>query len=219
MNSPDFNTMRKHMIDSQLRTSGVCDGAILAAMGAVPRENFVPADRFAVAYLDRAIPIANNRVLNPPISAALLLDAAQISRADRVLLVGAGCGYLAAIATNLAAHIVAVEDDAALYAIAKANLAKILVANVDMVEGPLTEGWSQNAPYDLIIIDGAIQELPEALVVQLADNGRLVCGQLRGPITALAHGIKRSGAIALRPFIDSEIAPLRQFAKKPEFVF
>jgi protein-L-isoaspartate(D-aspartate) O-methyltransferase len=219
MNSPDFNAMRKHMIDSQLRTSGISDASILAMMGAIPREYFVPPERAAVAYLDRAIPLTADRVLNPPISAALLLDAAQINRADTVLLVGVGGGYLAAILSNLLAQVVAIDDDAELCRMAKANLAKISVGNVAIIEGPLVQGWNQDAPYDLIIIDGAIEELPDALVAQLADGGRLVTGQMRGPITALAHGIKRGSAVVMRSFVDSEIAPLHPFAKKPEFVF
>ncbi len=219
MNSPDFGTMRKHMIDSQLRTSGVSDGVILGAMGNMPREYFVPADRTAVAYLDRAIPLANGRVLNPPICSASILDAADINPTDTVLLIGAASGYLAAIVSNMAANIVAVEDDTLLFAMAKDNLAKVGVTNVALIEGPLADGWSKGAPYDLIIIDGAIDALPDALVAQLADGGRVVTGQVHGPITALAHGIKQAGMVSLRPLMDTEIAPLPQFAKKPEFVF
>jgi protein-L-isoaspartate(D-aspartate) O-methyltransferase len=219
MNSHDFSAMRKHMIDSQLRTNGVSNTAILAAMGGLPRERFVPADRSALAYLDRAIPLVAGRVLNPPVSAALLLDAADIQRSDNVLLVGAGSGYLATALSSLVARVVAIEESPLLLAMAQTNLASTGAINVELHEAPLADGWDQAGPYDVIIIDGAIEELPDAIIAQLKDGGRLVTGQKRGPITGLASGIKRANSLALRSFIDSEIAPLASFAKKPEFVF
>lgn len=219
MNSPDYNMMRKHMIDSQLRTSGIADAAILTAMGRVPRERFVAADRAALAYQDRSIALGDGRTLNPPVSTAMLLDGAALKPSDSVLLIGAGSGYVAALLAGMVAKVCAVEENADLCAAARVNITALALENVELVEGALLAGSNNAASYDVIIIDGAVDQLPEALVAQLVEGGRLVTGQMRGPIAAWAKGIKRDDGVVLRQYADSEIAILSSFAKKPEFVF
>lgn len=202
------------MIDSQLRPNGITTAWIVQAMGALPREAFLPAERHAFAYLDRSVPLGNGRMLTPPLATAEMLQAAAISENDHVLLIGAATGYLAALLSGRVKKLVAVESDPALAAMARAN-----VPGIDIVEAPLAEGTKKGAPYTLILIDGAIEELPAAIAQQLANRGRIVTGLVEGPVRRLATGTKLDGHIALRPFADTEVAPLAGFERAREFVF
>jgi protein-L-isoaspartate(D-aspartate) O-methyltransferase len=225
MSNPDFPTSRRAMIDSQLRTSGIAKNWIIAAMASTPRETFVPAALRSIAYMDRGIDIGGNRRLNPPVATAMMLDAADVRDDDHVLLVGAGTGYLATLLAGQAKDIVAVEEDSELFAAARAHLAA--TGNVKLIHGPLSQGAAGDGPYSLIIIDGGVEEIPAMLTDQLADGGRIVCGLSDNKVSRLASGYRRghdgterhSSPVALRPFADTEIAPLPGFAHKAEFVF
>jgi protein-L-isoaspartate(D-aspartate) O-methyltransferase len=211
--SPQSEEMRRHMVDSQLRTNGVNAPWIIAAMLSTPREAFVPGDS-ATAYMDRAVSLGNGRMLNPPLAAGLMLDTAEPDSGYKVLLIGAATGYLAALLKSRVASLVAVEEAGALAEAFKANL-----PGVTLVEGPLAEGAAGHAPYDLIIIDGGIEQLPDILVEQLAEGGRIVTGLTDGPVSRLATGVKHGAHLALRPVMDTEIAPLPGFQRAKDFVF
>lgn len=202
------------MIDSQLRTNGVTTGWIVKAMGELPREAFLPAEKEAFAYHDRSVPLGNGRMLNPPLATAEMLQAAEIADNDNVLLIGAATGYMAALLSGRVRKLTALESDAALAATARAN-----VPGIDLVEAPLAEGTKKGAPYTLILIDGAIEHLPAAIEEQLANRGRIVTGLAEGPVRRLAVGAKLGGHVALRPFADIEVAPLAGFERAREFVF
>lgn len=214
MNSGQSETQRRNMVDSQLRTNGVTTTWIVRAMGEVPRERFLPADKTAFAYLDRSVPLGNGRALNPPLAAAQMLQAAEISADDNVLLIGAGTGYLAALLQGRAASITALESDVAL-----AAAAREAVPGIAIVEAPLNQGVAASAPYSVILIDGAIEQLPTAVEAQLAEGGRIVTGLKEGPVTRLAIGVRHGAHIALRTFADLEVAPLPGFERTREFVF
>ncbi len=205
------------MIDSQLRTSGVNAPWILGAMGLVEREKFVPADRAAIAYMDRSVPLGGGRSLNPPLATGLLLQAADLQPADRVLVIGAATGYLALLVSGQVASVTAVEESAELLSLARTNLAAC--ANVQLVEGALLLGAAAHAPYSAIIIDGAIAALPQSLVDQLAEGGRVLCGLSDGAVSRIASGYKRGGVVGLRAIADSEIAAIPGFGRVKEFVF
>jgi protein-L-isoaspartate(D-aspartate) O-methyltransferase len=207
-------TLRRHMVDSQLRTSGINEPWITQAMGALPREIFVGADRAAVAYSDRPVPLGAGRMLNAPMIAGLMLQAAEPSSDDHALLIGAGSGYLAALLVPRVASLIAVEDDAAL-----ANQARASVPAVQFVDAALNGGYPAGAPYSLIVIDGAIDVLPQAIVDQLAEGGRIICGLREGAAFRLAKGVKHGAHLALRAFADAEVAPLPGFEAAKEFVF
>lgn len=194
MESVNFEEMRRSMVDSQLRTSGVTDLWVLSAMGNIPREDFVPLTHRSTAYMDRSIALDGGFVLNPSVSTALLLQAADVRADDHVLLVGKEDGYVAAILRTRVKALVSVTPD---------NVAAAQSA----------------APYSLIVIDGAAEEPPAALVNLAADGARLVTGIIEGAVTRLAKGYVHKGNIALKSFEDSEIAPLTAFARKAEFVF
>lgn len=214
MQSAQSETSRRHMIDSQLRTNGVTAAWIVKAMGELPRETFLPAGKEAFAYLDRSVPLGKDRMLNPPLATAEILQAAEVSEQDNVLLIGAGTGYMAALLAGRVAKLVAVESDSELAKSAAAN-----VSGLKLVEGDLAAGAPKDAPYSLILIDGAIEQLPEAIASQLAEGGRIVTGLVDGPVRRLALGTKHGGHVALRPFADIEVAALPGFEKAREFVF
>lgn len=211
-----FAEMRAAMVDCQLRTNDVIDPAIVAAMGRVARENFVPAELAALAYIDRPIALGGGRRLNPPLVTARLLVAASITDGQRVLLIGAATGYAAALLAELGAEVTAVECDAELAGIANNALAG---RNVKLAVGALADGVPEAAPFDRIIVDGAIDQLPDALAAQLAEGGVLVCALAEGPVTRLTRGVKVAGALSLRPFADMDAAVLPGLAPAASFTF
>jgi len=214
---PDFAAARRHMIESQLRPSDVSDPVVIAAMAVTRREDFVPAAQQHLAYIDRAVPLSAGRVLNPALSSGLLLTRAELSGNEKVLLIGAGTGYLAALLAGIVAKVVAVEDNRALVEHASAALGGM--ANVSVIESDLTQGHAADGPYDLIIIDGAVQQVPDSLVAQLAEGGRLLAGVDEAGVSRLAMGRRQAGAFALIPFADTDIAPLAAFARPKSYSF
>lgn len=208
--------MRSAMIDSQLRTSDVIDPAIIGAMAAVPREAHVPAALAGVAYTDRAVALGHGRALNAPLVTGRMLVAAAIRPGMRVLLIGSATGYTAALLALLGAEVHAVEEQGELLAVARTAAAHDAIR---WVEGPLAAGAPDAAPFDRIIIEGAIETLPETLVAQLAEGGRLVAARREGAVTRLVEGVKTGGTIALRSFADMDVAPLPGFTAPAGFQF
>lgn len=215
MTEQNFPQMRHAMVVSQLRTTGVNDPRVVDAMGSVPRERFVPEARGATAYADAAIPLAHGRAINPPMVLGKLLNEADPRPGERVLVVGAGTGYAAAVLEKLVGPLIAIEEDADSFAKAKALLPK----RVKLVEGPLTAGHQKGAPYDLILIDGAVETVPDALVKQLADGGRLVSGLVEDGVTRLAIGRRAGEGFGMVPFADAAAVILPGFAKPRSFTF
>ncbi len=212
-----FEAMRTAMVASQLRPNAVTDTGVLAAMGSVAREAFLPAALTPVAYSDAALPLGGGRAANPPIATGRLLTAAAPRASERALVVGAAGGYVAALLGAIGLSVVAVESDPVLTAHARAALAPF--ANVALVEAPLPAGHADGAPYDLVYVDGAVEEVPQALIDQLAVGGRLVCGVIDRGVTRLCVGRRTSGGFGLDDFADVEVAPLAGFARPPAFTF
>lgn len=212
MSELDFAAMRAAMVDSQLRTSDVNDVRVITAMAHVPREKFVPADRQAAAYIDRAVPLGNGRVLNPPLATGRLLVAADVRPGDKVLLIGAATGYAAAVVTALGGTVTAVEEDTALAEIAKG-------AGVSITAGALKDGAAAGAPFDVLLIDGAVDELPQSLIDQLAEGGRVAAGIIENGVSRLCAGKKLAGVVGLTRLFDMEMAVLPGFAKPKSFAF
>eukprot|EP00611_Tribonema_gayanum_P003173 TRINITY_DN12471_c0_g1_i1.p2 TRINITY_DN12471_c0_g1~~TRINITY_DN12471_c0_g1_i1.p2 ORF type:complete len:221 (-),score=65.31 TRINITY_DN12471_c0_g1_i1:56-718(-) len=208
--------MRSAMIDSQLRTNDVIDVAVVGAMATVAREAHVPTALAGVAYMDRAVALGHGRVLSPPLVTGRMLVAAAIRPGMRVLLVGSATGYTAALIAQLGAEVHAVEEQAELMAIARGAAAD---TNIRWIEGPLNAGAPDAAPFDRIIVEGAIETLPDTLVAQLADGGRIVAARRDGAVTRLVHGVKTGGVVALRSFADMDVAPLPGFAAPAGFTF
>lgn len=210
-----YETARAAMVASQLRTSGVNDARVVAAMAQVERERFLPELQRAMAYRDRTLPLGGGRAQNPPLATGLLLTEARIRPEDKVLIVGAAGGYAAALVAKLAAKVVAVESDPALAAAAR----ETLQGEAEVVEGPLEAGHAAAAPYDLLIIDGAVEEIPSGLVEQVRPGGRIVTGLADRGVTRLASGVRSEGGFGLKAFTDSECAILPGFEKPRGFKF
>lgn len=213
----DFAAMRQAMVASQLRTSAVTDVRVIAAMADVPRERFVPAQSAALAYSDTAVSLGQGRAVNIPLATGRLLTEARLRAADRVLLIGAGGGYTAAVLARIVAEVTAVEVLPALAEHARAALAG--VPNVTVVDGALEHGHPEGAPYDVLVVDGAVEELPASLVSQVAEGGRIVSGLVERGVSRLAAGTRTAQAFALTPFADIDAVRLPGFAKPRGFVF
>lgn len=220
----DFAAARLNMIESQVRPNGITDHRIIAAMAGLAREDFVPASRRAVAYMDGDVALGetgqgrNGRYLIEAMAFARLVHLAAIRPSDRILHVGAATGYGSAVLAQIGVSVTALECDADLAGRARTNLAG--AAGVSVVEGALAEGWTQGAPYDVIVVEGRIPEVPASLLGQLADGGRLVAVVGEGEV-AKAQLVTVSGAsAAMRNAFDASVAALPGFTrKKPAFVF
>ncbi|MDB5674637.1 MAG: protein-L-isoaspartate O-methyltransferase [Sphingomonas bacterium] len=212
-----FEAMRHAMVASQLRTNAVSDARVVAAMALVPREAFLPGDVAALAYRDTAVPLAHGRAQNVPIATGKLLTAAELRADDRVLLIGAAGGYTAAVLAELVADVVAVEVDPLLAGAARTALTG--TPGVTLVEGPLEAGHAASAPYDALIVDGAVEQLPDALIAQVKVGGRVVSGLADRGITRLASGRRSEGGFALLPFADVDCVVLPGFARPRSFTF
>lgn len=217
MSKHDFQAMRMAMVKSQLRTSDVNDPAILGAMSAVPRENYVGEAHAGTAYHDRLISLGNGRLMNPPLVTGRMLGEAMPLPGERALVIAGGTGYVAAVLAHLVGHVTMVEQDAALVAAARDNLSRY--DNVSVIEAPLADGAKGEAAFDLIFIDGAIETMSPAIVEQLGPDGRIVTGRVKRGVTQLAVGRKAGDAVSLYAFAEMEMAPLPAFAAKEEFRF
>jgi len=211
-----FEPMRRSMVASQLRTTGVNDPRVVEAMGEVPRERFVPQDRLALAYADALVPVAPGRALSPPMALGRLLTEARLHGHERALVIGAATGYSAAILARLVASVVALEEDEELFAFAVKALAG---SGVEMVKGPLAKGYAKGAPYDFILIDGAAEQVPLAIVAQARDGGVIALAVLEDGVSRLAVGRVAAGAFGAMVFADAETAPLPGFEKPRGFSF
>ena len=221
----DYARQRQAMVDSQIRVNDVTDPGILAAMGELPREKFVPTARAALAYIDEDVPLRATvtgkpaRYLMEPMILARLVQALSLTASDHVLDVGGASGYSAALLARLAASVVALEEDAEFVPIATRLLASLGAANVKVVSGPLTAGAQKEGPYDAILLQGSVEIMPAALTDSLKDGGRLAvvvgCGRAAKAMLYLRTG----KVVGARPVFDAAIPPLPGFSAPREFVF
>ena len=217
----DFAQARRIMVDCQVRPSDVTDLRIIAAMLDVPRERFVAASQRGVAYLDVDVAAADGsrRALLKPMVFSKLLQAAGIGETDRVLDVGCATGYSAAVLSQLAASVVALEEEAALGGAAATNLTALGAANVTVVNGSLAAGWAQGGPYDAILLEGCSEIVPEQLLAQLKEGGRLLAVIGSGPVSKATIYRSTGGHATAQPLFDANALVLPGFVKSKEFVF
>jgi protein-L-isoaspartate(D-aspartate) O-methyltransferase len=218
----DAATQRLNMVESQVLTSDVTDRRILRAMRTLPRERFVPAPMAALAYMDGPVPLtppgAARRWLLAPRLQAKLLQLAQIGDDDRVLDVGSGSGYAAAALAGMARDVVALECDEKLADEARKNLASLALGNVEMVVDELTAGCADKAPYDAIIVEGAVAAAPEVLFDQLKDGGRLVAIVTGDGVGSATIWRRLGRSIDAWTAFDAAAETLPGFERAPVFV-
>ena len=170
----DYAVARHNMVENQIRTKGVTEGAIIDAFENVPREIFVPAHLATIAYVDHDLMITEHRCILEPLVIAKLLQSATILPDEIVLEIGCGTGYSTAILSNLASTVVGIEEEEQLANQATSNLIELGFDNVAIMTSPLTEGYEKQGPYNVIVISGSVGEVPYGITDQLADGGRLV---------------------------------------------
>ena len=209
---------RFNMIEAQIRTSAVTDPRVLGAMGAVPRERFVPSARQALAYADVPVEVAPGRYLLDPRSFAKMLQLARITAEDRILDVGCATGYSSAVLARMGREVVALEQDADLVRVASQLLAAVQ-GRVEVAQGALIEGFKAAAPYDVIFVNGAIEQTPHTLLGQLDEGGRLVTVMREAGQGRAFLFLKEHGSIGRRPDFDAEVPLLAGFKKAMGFVF
>lgn len=216
----DYAAARLNMVEGQLRTNGIVDPALLAGFLAVPRERFVPEALSGAAYADKDVPLGNGRYLMEPLVLARLIQLAQIGEGARVLVVGAGPGYAAAVIAHLAGAVVALESDPALAATARRLLRELGYAKASVTEGPPEQGHAAGALYDAIVFGGAISDVPDAIARQLATAGRIAAVVREAGRVSQVTVMTRVGAVlSRRPVFDAATHALPGFARQPAFVF
>lgn len=195
MTEQNYQDMRRAMVASQLRTTGVNDPRVLQAMGDVPREDFVPDERRAVAYADAVLPLPGGAALNPPMALGLMLSEARLNGGERALVIGAAAGYAAAVLERLVASVDTIDVQSAL------------------------AGKGSTIAYDFILIDGAVPEVPAAIVAKLADGGRIATGLIENGVTRLVIGRAIGSALGFNSIADAALAPLPGFSAPTGFSF
>ncbi|MBS0219314.1 MAG: protein-L-isoaspartate O-methyltransferase [Proteobacteria bacterium] len=217
----DFALARRNMIDGQLRPNRVTNTALLAAIADLPRERFLPDGLRSVAYADDDVPIGGGRFLMEPMVLARLIQTLQPTMDGKALVVASGRGYGAALLSRLVKSVVALESDAALAGSAEQTMKALRIDNVQQVVGPMEAGVPAMAPYDNILIEGAVREIPQAILDQLAEGGRLatvVAGS--NEILGVAQLMMREGTVTSgRPLFDAGTPILPGFAPPQRFSF
>lgn len=215
-----FDKARFNMVENQIRANRVTDPAVLAAMETVPRELFLPKAQRAIAYVDEDLPLDDGRHLIEPLVLARLVQAAAIQPTDVALDIGCATGYSTAILAHIASTVVALECHEDMATRATRTLTDLGLDNAVVVNGPLSEGCPKQAPYDVILLGGAVPEVPAGLTAQLADGGRLVAVVGDGGWSSRITVVERHGdAFGHRPLFDAATPPLPGFARPPAFVF
>jgi len=216
---PDFAAQRANMVATQVLANGVTEERLLDAFRAVPREQFVPADKRGIAYADAQLEIVPGRWLMEPRSFAKLLELVDILPSDSVLDIGCATGYSTTVIAQLASRVTGLEEDAALVRIASEMLDAIRSANATVVQGALAQGYRGGAPYNVIFIEGGVEEIPEALFAQLGEGGRLVAILQGESLGRAVVFLKEEGRVGHRFDFDASATVLPGFRKPAAFVF
>jgi protein-L-isoaspartate(D-aspartate) O-methyltransferase len=225
----DFAHQRLTMVESQLRPNEVTDRRILAAMATLPRERFVPQRLSLLAYMDESIEVfpaidaAPARFLLAPTPLARLAQLASVEPEDKVLDIGCATGYSTALLAELAKSVVGLEPEPELAEAARSNLRALGIGNASIVEGALAEGCAKEGPYDVILLNGSVQEIPEGVLDQLQEGGRLVAILSTGASTVRPGKaylfVKIDGEASGLPHFDAGARPLPGFSRTPAFAF
>jgi len=213
----DYAVAREYMVDCQVRPSDVTRYGIVEAMLAIPRERFVPSSKRSVAYAGEAVEIAKGRWLLDPRVFAKIVDAAEIEPGDDVLDIGCALGYSSAVLSRLCRSVIAVESDESMVKAAEETLSSLSCDNVAVLTGPLEDGAESEKPFDVIIVEGGVGDVSEALFDQLAEDGRLVAVWMDGSFGQVRVSTKTGTSISHRWIFDAAAPVLPGFSKKTAF--
>ena len=221
MDESEFAQARKMMVDCQIRPTKVTDPRIIDAFGIVPRENFVSRHQRAIAYIDEDLPVTGGRCMMEPMVLARLIQALAVEADHNMLVIGCGTGYSAAILARIAGSVIAVETRGQLVEKAQETLVATGVDNAVAIKGRLTDGFAKEGPYNGILVEGAVETVPDPLLEQLAPGGRLVAvWRPAGHPVGVASQWTRAGDGDTRtPLFDAQVPLLDEFRSKREFVF
>ncbi|CAN5857141.1 protein-L-isoaspartate O-methyltransferase [soil metagenome] len=217
----DFALARRNMVEGQLRPNRVTNALLLSVIGELPRERFLPDGMRSVAYSDEDVPVGNGRYLMEPMVLARLIQTLQPGAEDRALVVASGRGYGAALLARLVKSVVTVEKDPLLGAAAEQTARELGIAGISRTVGEPEAGVAASGPYDVILIEGAVRQVPQAILDQLAEGGRLAT-IVAGPAGALGVAqltVKEGGVASSRPLFDAGTPTLPGFAPPPRFTF
>ncbi len=215
----DYQTRRTMMVDTQVRPSDVTKFPIISAMLEVPREAFVPTNRRETAYVGENVELGNGRVILEPRTLAKMLDALDVQPSEMVLDIGCGLGYSSAVIARLAEAVVAVEEDPDFATEAQSLLAEYGADNVAVIEAPLAAGAAKHGPYDVIVIEGSVEEVPPAILDQLNEGGRIAALFMDGALGVCRIGYKIDGQMTWRFSFNAGAPVLDGFRRKTAFVF
>lgn len=221
MNDMHFEALRKAMVDSQIRPNKVIDDRVIAAFMNVPRERFVSKNMQNLAYIDEDIHLSGGRFIVEAMVMARIIQTLALDDTQSVMLIGAGTGYTAALLSSLAASVIAIETRAQMVEKAQQAVAGLDIGNVAVIKARLQDGYASEAPYDAIIIEGAVEHMPQSLLDQLADGGRLAAiwrpdGTQAGE-ACIWH--KTGDAVSRTPLFTAQVPVLDEFRAKPKFSF
>ena len=205
---PDFAAARNEMVAHQIRSRGIVSARVLDSMAAVPRHEFVPVAAQASAYSDEALPIGGGQTISQPFMVAAMSDALQLSGSERVLEIGGGCGYQAAVLSLLAKDVIVVELRSSLAGACRERLARLGYANVGVEVGDGSLGWPAGAPYDAILVSAAAPAIPPPLIAQLAEGGRLVIPVGDSERQSMLRIVKRVGGLEKESLLTCRFVPL-----------
>ncbi|MCX7300202.1 MAG: protein-L-isoaspartate O-methyltransferase [Rhodobacterales bacterium] len=214
----DYETRRIMMVDTQVRPSDVTKFPIIEAMLHIPRELYVPVARREAAYMGENLDLGGGRVVMEPRTLAKLIDSLDVQRGDVVLDIGCGLGYSTAVLARLAEFVVAVEDDPARADAAQATLSDQGVDNAAVITGPLATGAAKSGPYDVVLLQGAVEVMPQAILAQLREGGRIGCLFAEGALGVARIGLKTDGRVTWRFAFNAGAPVLPGFGQQPAFV-
>lgn len=215
----DYETARTNMIEQQIRPWNVLEMQTLNALGAIRREDFVPATQRDLAFADVQIPLGNGEVMLEPKVSARLTESLHLSKTDRVLEIGTGTGYLTALLAKIAHHVTSVEIDPDLKAQAERNLGMSGISNIDLVLGDAHDGWGEPASFDAVLVSGSLAKVPETILQSLKDNGRLVGIEGHAPAMQAVLFINSSGKIVRTSLFETWAPRLKNAEDRKEFEF
>ena len=213
----DFSDRRRMMVDTQIRPADVTKYPIIEALLAIPRENFVPDSQSEVAYADQSVPLSDGRVVPEPRTLAKMLDALNVRNDELVLDIGCGFGYSSAVIARMAEAVVALEEDDTMAADAQAALSRNNADNVIPQTGQLAAGAAEHGPYDVIVIEGAVEHLPDAITAQLKEGGRIAVLFAEGALGAVRIGYKIDGQMNWRFAFNAGAPVLPGFERHQAF--